>query len=210
MLIVESTYGKPEFKFPPIEQVVKRTKEIIDEAQSQDRPTVLMGYPLGKSQILTSLFQKYDPVYLQGSVAKTNEACVELGVTLPKLRTYAEAKEKKQLEKRDWILISPIYSGRSAFLKNLKRRYQAISISFTGWALHSSYKYAMAVDYAIPLSDHCDFQELVELVRKCDPIEVHVTHGFRSEFAGHLTQLGYKASPLNWRQRPLSDFIGAE
>ncbi len=211
VLIIESTYGKPEFKFPHVEKVVKRAEEIIGEAESQARPVVVMGYPLGKSQILTSLFQKkYDPIYLQGSVAKTNNACVKLGIKLPKLQTYTEAKEKKQLEKRDWILISPIYSGRSTFLKNLKRRYQAISISFTGWALHSSYKYAMAVDHALPLSDHCDFEELVEVVRKCDPEEVYVTHGFRSEFAVHLTRLGYKASPLNWRQRPLSDFTGAE
>ncbi len=210
VLIVESTYGKPEFRFPPIAQVVKKTLEIIEEAQTKHRPIVLMGYPLGKSQILTNLFQKYAPIYLQGSVARMNEACISLGVKLPELETYLKAKEEKQLEKRDWILISPVYSGRSTFLKNLKRKYQAVSISFTGWALHSSYKYAMAVDHALPLSDHCDFQELEELVRRCDPEEVYVTHGFTGEFAGYLNSLGYKATPLNWRQRPLSDFMGAE
>ncbi len=210
VMIVESTYGKPEFKFPPIEKIVKQTKEIIDEAQSQDSPVVLMGYPLGKSQILTSLFQEYEPLYLQGSVAKSNRVCGELGVELPESTNYTDARERKLLEKRDWILIAPVYSGRTTFMKNLKRRYHAVSIAFTGWALHSSYKYAMAVDYALPLSDHCDFGELVQIVRRCDPEEVFVTHGFRSEFAAHLTTLGYKANPLNWRQRPLSDFIGAE
>ncbi len=210
VLIVESTYGKPEFKFPPVAQVVKRTVELIDEAQTKEHPVVLMGYPLGKSQILTDLFQKYTPIYLQGSVAKMNDSCIALGVKLPKLETYAEAREKKLLEKRDWILISPVYSGRSTFLKNLKRKYQAISISFTGWALHSSYKCAMAVDHALPLSDHCDFGELEDLVQRCDPEEVYVTHGFTGEFATHLIHEGYKATALNWRQRPLSDFMGAE
>jgi len=210
VLIVESTYGKPEFRFPSISQVVKRTGEIIEEAQAKEHPIVLMGYPLGKSQILTDLFRKYAPLYLQGAVARMNDSCMALGIKLPKLGTYAQAKNEKLLKKRDWILISPVYSGRSTFLKNLKRRYQAVSISFTGWALHSSYKYAMAVDHALPLSDHCDFEELEDLVRRCDPEEVYVTHGFTGEFATHLIGRGYKATPLNWRQRPLSDFMGAE
>ncbi len=210
ILVVESTYGKPEFKFPSIERVVKKTTEIIEESHSKNRPVVIMGYPLGKSQVLTSLFQKYAPIYLHGSVANANQNCRELGLKLPQFEAYTDAREEKKLEKKDWILISPIYSGRSAFLKNLRGRYNATTISFTGWALHSSYKYAMAVDYALPLSDHCDFGELLELVKQCDPEEVHVTHGFTGEFAAHLTRLGYEATPLNWRQRPLSDFMGAE
>lgn len=208
-LIMESTYGKPEFRFPKVDQIARRTKAIIEEAKSQNRPVVLMGYPLGKSQVLTSLFQKYAPIYLHGSVTKANEACLALGVDLPTLETYAVAKARRMLEKRDWVLISPVYSGRSSFLKNLKQRYGAVSVSYTGWALHPSYKYAMAVDHALALSDHCDFEELVALVRKCEPEEVFVTHGFRSEFAGYLSELGFKARALDWRQRPLSDFIDA-
>ena len=56
-------------------------------------------------------------------------------------------------------------SGRSAFIKSLREKYNALVIAFTGWAVDPNYRFSMGVDYAFDLSDHCDFNELVELAK---------------------------------------------
>ena len=77
-------------------------------------------------------------------------------------------------------------------LANLGR---TVSIAPTGWAVDPRTKYRWGVDHAIPLSDHADFDQLVETVRRVNPREVHCTHG-PVEFVDHLRDLGFNAFPL--------------
>jgi len=54
-------------------------------------------------------------------------------------------------------------------------------------------------DHALPLSDHADFDELIELVERVRPRVVYVTHG-SARFARELRQRGFAAEFL--RQKP--------
>ena len=51
-LIIETTFGKPEYIFPPIEQITHSVNSLISEMYSRGIPVILMGYSLGKAQIL--------------------------------------------------------------------------------------------------------------------------------------------------------------
>jgi putative mRNA 3-end processing factor len=51
------------------------------------------------------------------------------------------------------------------------------------------------VDYAIPLSDHADYDELLEAVARVQPDVIYCTHGPAS-FADQLQQLGHNAHVL--------------
>jgi len=207
VLIIETTYGREDFTFPPIEEVVDRTHKIISEQFSSGRPVILMGYPLGKAQILTSIFSVWKPFFQHGAVAKINSTCSSLGLDLGGDHlTYQEAQERGLLEKKPWVLITPMYSGRSTFISNLKKKYGAVTIAFSGWAVEPSFKYAMGVDYAIPLSDHCDFNELKEVVKRCCPEVVYTFHGFAAEFAEHLRREGFDAKPLTSMQETLGAY----
>jgi putative mRNA 3-end processing factor len=207
VLIIESTYGKEVFTFPPIEEVVDRTHKIISEQFSMGRPVILMGYPLGKAQILTRIFSVWKPFYQHGAVAKINSTCSSLGLNLGGDHlTYQEAQRRGLLEKKPWVLITPMYSGRSTFISNLKKKYGAVTVAFSGWAADPSFKYAMGVDYAIPLSDHCDFNELKEVVKRCFPEVVYTFHGFAAEFAEHLRREGFDARPLTSMQETVGAY----
>ncbi|MEM4297831.1 MAG: MBL fold metallo-hydrolase [Nitrososphaerota archaeon] len=208
VLIVESTYGVERFKFPPLATLLDKTNRLIADSFSQGRPIVLMGYPLGKAQLLTDLFSAWDPIYLHGSVWRMNQAYTKLGVILRDLKPYSYALERGLLDKKPWVLISPLESGRSAFIKRLKEKYGAITVAFSGWAADPSYKYAMAVDHAVPLSDHCDFEDLISVVKRCSPEKVFTVHGFSSEFASYLRKLGFDAEPLLGVQRLIKDYVG--
>jgi Cft2 family RNA processing exonuclease len=78
----------------------------------------------------------------------------------------------------------------------LKRKYDALLISFSGRSLLSDYR-VLGVDKAFPLSDHADFNGLLEVVRETVPEKVFTVHGFSREFSEELRKLGYDAHALN-------------
>ena len=60
-LIIESTFGRPEYVFPDFREVIDRTNRIISE-MSLVTCGILLGYPLGKAQLLTELFSHWVPL----------------------------------------------------------------------------------------------------------------------------------------------------
>lgn len=205
-LILESTYGKPEFRFPDIEEITDRTNRIISDLYSKGISVILIGYPLGKAQVLTSMFKHWGPVYVHDSVYKMNSIYSELGIDLGSAIPYSQAEEEELLSKKPWLMIAPRAGSSSSFITEMKKRYDAVTIGFSGWALSNWYHYASGLDYTLPLSDHCDFDELVSIVRACNPSKVYTFHGFSVDLATYLTKLGYDAEPLIKGNHRLSDF----
>ena len=44
-LVIESTFGRPEYTFPKITEIIHKTNKIISEMYDLGIPVVLMGYP---------------------------------------------------------------------------------------------------------------------------------------------------------------------
>jgi putative mRNA 3-end processing factor len=197
-LIIESTFGRPEYVFPPISEITHKTNKIISEMYDLGIPVILMGYTLGKAQLLTKLFGHWDPI-IHDSVAKINSIYSELGVKLESVMTHSQAEEKAILAKNSpWVMVAPLMSSRRAFLKEMKSRYGAVTIGFTGWAIGTRYRYMMGLDYVMPLSDHCDYNELLAAVRQCMPEKVYTFHGFAKEFAEALMRKGFDAEAVGY------------
>jgi len=205
-LIIESTYGKPEFKFPTVDEITDNANRIISNLYSQGIPVILIGYPLGKAQILTSLFKHWSPVYVHDSVYKMNNVYNELGVDLGNTLSYTEADHEGLLSKKPWIMVAPRMGSENAFITAMKDRFNAVTIGFSGWALANWYRYSTSLDYVLPLSDHCDFNELISIVKACNPSKVYTFHGYAVELAAELDKFGYDAEPLTRGNRRLSDY----
>jgi DNA ligase-1 len=67
----------------------------------------------------------------------------------------------------------------------------------TGWAVDSSCRYRYGADAAFPLSDHADFDDLIEFVKQVQPRKVFTLHGFAADFAQRLRELGFDAEALS-------------
>jgi putative mRNA 3-end processing factor len=200
-LIIESTFGRPEYVFPPISEITHKTNKTISEMYNLGVPVILMGYTLGKAQLLTKLFEYWDPI-IDDSVAKINTIYSELGVQLESVVTYSQAQKQGLIAKnRPWVMVAPIMSSRCAFVKEMKNNYGAVTIGFTGWAIGNRYKYMMGFDYAIPLSDHCDYQELMAAVKQCNPEKVYTFHGFSREFADSLLEIGFDSEAIGLEKK---------
>lgn len=206
-LIIESTFGKKDFVFPSVSDIQNDVNQLISEIFSLGKPIILMGYSLGKAQILSHLFSSWDPIFVEKSAWDMNNAYIDLGVNIRNDLKEYDKDDNDVLEKKPWVLIAPLKNGYSNFVSNLKKKYGAVTIAFSGWSTDSRYKYKMNVDHAFPLSDHCDFNELVDMVKRCDPQQVYTIHGFEEEFASHLRSLGFNARSLTNTQTSMSEYI---
>jgi Cft2 family RNA processing exonuclease len=191
ILVMESTFGRPRYRLPPRDEVVARLLEIVFAALADGMTPVVHAYPLGKSQEVTKLLTSSGVPVLQHRVVY-EVSCIyeECGVDLGDFGLY----EGQPLNGHAVITLP-----RSAREFRLPRLGKTVSIAVTGWAKDEATKYRLGVDHALPLSDHADYDQLVETVRRVQPREVFCTHG-PPEFADHLRDLGFNAYPL---QQPL-------
>jgi Cft2 family RNA processing exonuclease len=180
-LVMESTYGLPMFRFPPAGQVEEQLVELVSTAIRSGRQPIVMGYSLGKSQeICRILTDAQIPVTLHGAVHTMSTLYEELGVSLGRFRRYAygdfHGDAALPLEQRG-ALIAPPHVARTGFVTRFK---DPCRIMVTGWALLKNAIYRYGVDHALPLSDHADFGELLELIERVRPKKVYTHHGYKA------------------------------
>jgi len=204
-LITECTFGLPEFVFPKLEVIKKQVNELISELYTRGVPVILMGYQLGKAQTITQLFGHWSPLYFHDSVKEMNDLHQQLGVPLMEGMGHSEAQNKGLLEKKPWIMVAPMMSEKNKFLKEMRTKYGAVTIGFSGWAQSTKFPFGRRTDYSIALSDHCDFDELVSMVVQSGAEQIYAIHGFVEEFTAHLRKIGITAQPL--RENSLDDFV---
>jgi DNA ligase-1 len=189
VLIMETTYGRPHYQFPPTESVIKGVIRFCREALDNEETPVLLGYSLGKSQeLLCGLGDAGLPIMLHGTVHKLTKIYEKFGQCFPPYEKY-EADSA-----RGKVLLCPPSVAGSAMLRNLGRTRVAV---LTGWAVDPNCRFRYQAHAAFPLSDHADFPDLIEFVKQVDPKKVYTLHGFAAEFAQTLRDQGYDAQPLS-------------
>ncbi|MBB5035693.1 DNA ligase-1 [Prosthecobacter vanneervenii] len=187
-LIMECTFGLPQFTFPPTAQVVHQVLKFVQETLEDGGIPVLLGYSLGKAQeILCALAEAGHPVMVHKSIWDMTRAVAPLLGRLPEYRLFDAAQAAGH------VLLFPPSNGRSIAIKKLKVCRTAM---MTGWALQPGAKFRYQVDEIFPLSDHADYPELVETVQEVKPRCTWLVHGYTHEFAADLRQRGFEAWTL--------------
>ncbi len=193
VLVMESTYGNPHYRFPPWRQTADQVIEISSAALRAGRQPIVMGYSLGKAQeIVRILTDAGLPVTCHGAIQSLNALYERQGVPLGKSRAYvaADFHGKRALDLADrGVLVAPPQVARTGFVTKFDN---PCRIMMSGWALRKGAIYSYGVDHALPLSDHADFDELLELIDRVRPRKVYTHHGFR-DFPDHLRQRGIDA-----------------
>jgi len=188
-LLLETTFGRPDFVFPSYREVERSAREWVNQCISKGESVILMGYSLGKAQMISHMFREYRQL-LHGKILDMNRIHKSFGVEVPVGPEFNESNTKDQ-----FILISPPVIS-SAWLKKLKEKHRIRTAIFSGWAVSENYKYMCGADESFVLSDHADFIELKEIVQKSDPEKVYTHHGFAEEFAAYLKRIGFNAKAL--------------
>ncbi len=188
VLVMETTFGRPHYVLPPTEEVLQGILRFCQEALADGQVPILLGYSLGKSQeVLSSLLRAGLPVMLADPVAKLTRIYAELGREFPPYRPLVPA------EAAGHVVLCPPGKG----LANLRRELGRVRVAMmTGWAMDPGCRYQYQVDAAFPLSDHADYPDLLEMVRRVAPKCVYTLHGFAAEFAADVRAMGVEAWAL--------------
>jgi len=203
IMIVESTYGNPFYKLPSITEVVENSNKWIKSCLEEKNSVVLMGYPLGKAQILTKIAETYDVhLIVNDNINEINNLCKKYGFNCIKSIPYSNASEI--IKNEQFIGVFPISHSNLT----TKSKFPIKTAAFTGWGLDENYKNQLGVDKVFPLSDHCDFNGLIKIVKESSPTKVYTTHGYEEELAYEIRErLGIDAQPISKNQRNLKQFI---
>ena len=202
-LIVETTYGKPEYVFDEQSRLERTIVDWLDDVD--DAPVLLFGYTLGRAQELESLVgrSRRDRLFVTEAIERINRVVASArGVDFGAERYRSDVT----LGAGD-ALVLPAQTNRLSFVEDIVERTGAIKAGFSGWAIADSFKYRGDYDETFVLSDHCDFSELTDVVETLAPESVYTQHGFADEFATHVeTNLGIDARSLKRNQTSLGDF----
>src|SRR6266404_2882744 len=188
-LVMETTFARPRYQFPPTEKVVQEIVTFCRETIEDSAVPVLLGYSLGKAQeILCALDGADLTPMLHGSVYQMTRIYEELGQLFCKYVRY----NKNDVAGK--VLICPPSASHSPMIEKIPRRRVAI---VSGWAVEPNAVYRYKVDAAFPLSDHADYNDLIRYVDLVQPRRVFTLHGFAAEFASDLRTRGVEAWALS-------------
>lgn len=188
-LITEATFSLPIYRWKPHHELEKMAQDFATKSLSENFTPVFLAYNLGKAQeLMVALRPLGIPVMIHGAGFPLCEIYRDFGIDLGDFQRYDRNLVKGK------ILICPSSSLGQPMLNNIKRKKIAY---VSGWAAHESVRQQMTIDARIPMSDHLDFFEVINLCEALQPKKVWVTHSPQPQvMCYYLQEKGFDAEPL--------------
>ncbi len=186
--ITECTFGLPAFKWRPQAEVLGDINSWWARNRDAGKTSVLLAYSLGKAQrLLAGLNPGIGRIYTHGAIENMTEV----------LRPMAEFPETTRVtgdttreDLRGNLVLAPPSAHGSAWMRRMVP-YEVATAS--GWMAFRGARRRRAVDRGFVLSDHCDWQGLLESIRATGAERVICTHGYAHIFSRFLAENGYDA-----------------
>jgi putative mRNA 3-end processing factor len=192
ILVMESTFGDPKYRLPAREGVVGQLVDTVRRLLASGRTPVIEAYVLGKSQEVTKILTSHGIDVVQHPlVYEMSEVYEAHGCRLGTVRQFDTCVHGGGAAGA--AIVAPPRWQKGAGLPGLK---QAVRIGVTGWAADPTWRLRKGYDYAFPLSDHADYDELLECIERAQPRVIYCTHG-PVAFVDRLRKLGHDAHPLD-------------
>ncbi|MGH7728620.1 MAG: MBL fold metallo-hydrolase RNA specificity domain-containing protein [Vulcanimicrobiaceae bacterium] len=193
VVLMECTYGRPQYTFPPRAEVEGAMVAWARRALEAGAVPVFYAYSLGKAQEAHAILGRAGiPLALHGAIATIAEIYADEGIALPPYERYDPAR----FDGTCALLWPP--SGRA--LPHWDRARPRRTASLTGWSAVRSGFWRGDAEVGFPLSSHADFPALVRYVELAQPKKVLLTHGYR-DFERRLRALGIDAEYLEERRQ---------
>ncbi len=188
LLVTETTFGRPEYVWPPPERLRNQLRTWWAENQDHGQLSTLLVYSLGKAQrVLAMLDPEQGPILVHGSIIPFLSMYRNAGIGLPHTYTLNNT-HLQEYGKRAIVLVPP-----GAYRGSVKQKLTpGQSALVSGWTLHGDQRQEISTDTGIALSDHVDWPELLQTVEECQPEELWAMHGFREEVSEYFSAQGYK------------------
>ncbi|WP_207536958.1 ligase-associated DNA damage response exonuclease [Sabulicella rubraurantiaca] len=192
VFVTEATFALPVFRHPdPAEEIGKLLHSV---ALFPERTHVIGCYALGKAQRLIALLREagWDrPVPLHGALMKLCRLYEELGVPLGPLEPATVAN--KALFVGNIVLAPP-----SAIQDRWARRLaEPVPCLASGWMRVRQRARQGGVELPLVISDHADWDELLDTCAEVQAPEIWITHGRDEALIHALAQRGQRGRALH-------------
>lgn len=197
VLVMECTFGRPEFSFPKREASVARLISTVRRIILRGNVPVIECYVAGKAQEVTRILTDNQLVVLQHPEIHAISCIYEsLGCQLGDFRPYPGNPVPGS------VVIVPPAEQRTSPIGPIHRQER---VAITGWAMREDEARRRRVQHIIPISDHADYNELLRIVDLTGASTILCTHG-PFEFCKELRVRGHDARYLHRDQAycPLS------
>lgn len=194
-LITEATFALPIYHWAPMSETAREIYEWWQWCKQEQTTALLFAYSLGKAQRVLAELTAYtdEEVLVHGSVENLTAFYREGGVKMLPTRRVAEAAEAKE-DFAGRLVIAPPSSHRSPWQKKFK----SVSTGFcSGWMAVRGIRRRRGYERGFVVSDHADWQGLIQTIRDSQASRILVTHGGTDTLARYLSEtLGLRAEPL--------------
>ena len=195
ILVIESTYGDPRYRLMPRQQAIEQLIEQLHEVLRDGATPVIHAYVLGKAQEVTRIVSEAGfPVLQHEAVFEISQIYQACGVDLGNYALYPGYARPGH------VVVAPPRQQRR--IRPLAKLGRTVTFAVSGWAHDPASRHRLGVDRAVPLSDHADYDELLEAIERVAPREIYCTHG-PGTFVDRLRHLGLSAYPLDGRAQRL-------
>ena len=172
VFITEATFALPVFRHPKAADEIE--KLLASLALFPTRTHVVGAYALGKAQRVIALLREagWDrPIYLHGAMLPLCAAYERLGIPLgPLLPATVQAKA----DLAGAIVIAPPSAIADRWARRLN---EPVACMASGWMRVRQRARSKGVELPLVISDHADWDELLQTLDDVGAPEVWVTHG---------------------------------
>jgi len=181
--ITESTFGLPVYQWQEQSEIIEQIHQWALHNQSLGRFSVLSAYSLGKAQRLIYNLAKYGHrFYVHGAIYNMHDV-VRKTWDLPEV-TYLRPETPKE-EVKQGIIIATGSAIDSPWMK----RWSPYSLGIcSGWMQVRGAQRRRNADAGFVLSDHADWQGLIDAILATGASCVYATHGFSAQLARYLRE----------------------
>lgn len=171
-LIIEATYGDPRFIFPDCWTIYSQIEKWVNENSQCN--LLIGGYALGKAQEIIKILNSFGitPV-VDKNIEYFNLIYEKFGIKLK--RVIVGTDEAEEVLKKPFVGVVEMKRAKKYFAKRLEEAFdrKTLVAVATGWALH----YRFNTDASFVLSDHADFNDLVNFAKATSAKEIEFVHG---------------------------------
>jgi putative mRNA 3-end processing factor len=190
--ITESTFGLPIYKWKSQQEIYNNIQQWILKNQAADKASVLIAYSLGKAQrVLQAASAITDKIYVHGAIFNMHETLKNAGWDLPNVKRVMPDTPKEEF--KGAVIIAPPSADGSPWIK----RFTPYSIGVcSGWMQVRGNARRKNVDAGFVLSDHADWDGLLQVIKETQAEKVFVTHGFQAAFSRYLNEIGIESAEV--------------
>lgn len=193
--VTESTFGLPIYRWSPQAEIFSEINEWWRGNQKLGRTSVLFSYALGKAQrLLSGLDSSIGPIFVHGAVQRFLPIYENAGVKLP--ATLRADTENLKAARGKAFVIAPGSADNSPWL----RKFGDISTAFaSGWMQIRGARRRRSLDRGFILSDHADWNGLIQTIKATEAENIWVTHGYTGQLVRWLRENGKQADIIETR-----------